>query len=300
MKEKKPDRTEIEDKVKNLAKLSTLPNIALKVMDMVENPRTSVSLLANIISADHILTARVLKLANSAYYGFPRQISTLNLAVVVLGFNALRDLVFGISVIDQFSTNNFDKDLDVTQFWRHALFVGSGAKFLSKFLNYPVSGEVFVAGLLHDIGYPVMLQYFPSYFERVLSFSLKHNMSFFQAEKMVLGFDHSELGAWLAHGWNLPDKIVQAIRFHHSPDKATDYPDLVKIIHVADLLSYTIDEGTGLKQDVEEKTGDIVVKMEEFFSKNGHSIEFFQDRMKQEAEKVNGFLESLNYMEVNA
>jgi len=208
MKEKKPDRYEVELKVKKLAKISTLPNIAIKVMDLVENPRTSVSVLAKIISADHILTARVLKLANSAYYGFPRQISTINLAVVVLGFSALRDLVFGISVIDQFSVKNFDDGLDVTRFWRHALFVGSGAKFLSKFLDYPVCGEVFVAGLLHDIGYPVLLQYFPDYFEGVRKYASKKNVSFYEAEKVVLGFDHAELGAWLAKGWNLPDKLV--------------------------------------------------------------------------------------------
>jgi len=300
MKEKKPDRSEVENKVKNLAKISTLPNIALKVMDLVENPRTSVSVLANIISADHILTARVLKLANSAYYGFPRQISTLNLAVVVLGFNALRDLVFGISVIDQFSANNFEEDLDVTQFWRHALFVGSGAKFLSKFLDYPICGEVFVAGLLHDIGYPVLLQYFPDYFENVRKFSLNKNISFYEAERKVLGFDHAELGAWLAKGWNLPDKIVQAIRFHHSPEKINDYPDLVRIIHIADMLSYTIGEGTGLEQGKQEKINNVVGKIKQYFSKNGHPIDFFQDKMKKEVERVNGFLESLNYMDVSA
>jgi putative nucleotidyltransferase with HDIG domain len=300
MREKKPDRFEVENKVKNLAKISTLPNIAFKVMDLVENPRTSVSVLANIISADHILTARVLKLANSAYYGFPKQISTINLAVVVLGFNALRDLVFGISVIDQFSASQFEDDLDVTQFWRHALFVGSGAKFLSKFLDYPVCGEVFVAGLLHDIGYPVLLQYFPDYFESARKYSLKKNLSFHEAEQKVLGFDHAEVGAWLAKGWNLPDKIVQAIRFHHSPEKNNDYPDLIRIIHIADHLSYTIEEGTGLERGLQEKTDDVVGKIKQYFSKNGHPIDFFQDKMRKEVEKVNGFLESLTCMDVNA
>lgn len=300
MKKEAVHMREVEEKVKSIAKLSTLPNVAFKVMELVENPRTSVSILSQMISADHILTARVLKLANSSYYGFPRQISTLNLAIVVLGFNSLRDLVLGISIIDQFSSSILSNEFDVTQFWRHALFVGSGAKFLSKFLEYPVTGEVFVAGLLHDIGYPIMLQHFPQHFEKAYKYSINKDVSFCKAEKELFGYDHSQLGAWLAEGWNLPEKIVNAIRFHHTPEKEKVYTNLVNIIHIADLLSYSIGEGTGLKRNLEETPDSIMDKIKLFFSRNGQSINFFQDQMKREVGKVNDFLEALSYQEVNA
>ncbi len=287
----------VRQRVSNLAKLSTLPHLASKVMELVENPKTSASTLAKILSADQILTARILKLANSAYYGFPRKISTLNLAIVVLGFNALRDLVLSISIIDQFGIEA-EKNFRIEQFWRHALVVGRGARLLSRYVNYPVAGEVFVAGLLHDIGYPVMIQQFPDYFKDIFQYASEVNIPFHQAELQVLGFDHTQVGSWLAEGWNLPEKLVYAIRYHHTPERARLHHDLVNIIHIADLICYSIGEGSGINRMEGISTEEIEQKMKALFTRNGYPLTFYQDKFRQEAERIEEFLNIIHKKEM--
>lgn len=287
----------VQKRVRSLAKLSTLPMIAVKVMELVENPQTSAASLARIISNDQIMAARILKLANSAYYGFPRKISTLNLAIVVLGFNALRDLVLSISVIDQFAVQDFE-EFELEQFWRHALMVGHGARILSRYFNYPVAGEVFVAGLLHDIGYTIMLQHFPEEFRTVTRLTREKDMPFHEAEKQELGYSHADVGAWLAEGWNLPDKLVRAIRYHHSPQKNLQNKDLVNIIFLADQICYSIGEGSGIENNNARSPEEIEQKMQEFFPRNGYPLSFFQDKFRQESDKLWEFLDILNKKEL--
>jgi len=287
----------VRQRVSNLAKLSTLPHLASKVMELVENPKTSASTLAKILSADQILTARILKLANSAYYGFPRRISTLNLAIVVLGFNALRDLVLSISIIDQFGIDT-GENFQIEQFWRHALVVGRGARLLSRYVNYPVAGEVFVAGLLHDIGYPVMIQQFPEHFKKIYQYALDVDIPFNRAELKVLGFDHTQVGSWLAEGWNLPEKLVYAIRYHHSPERARLHRDLVNIIHIADLICYSIGEGSGINRVEGISTEEIEQEMKVLFTRNGYPLTFYQDKFRQEADRIAEFLDIINKKEM--
>ena len=283
----------IERKIRNLAKLSTLPFVASRVMEMVENPRTSASQLCEIISTDQVMAARILRLANSAYYGFPRKISTLNLAIVVLGFNALRDLVLSISLIDRFALQN-KEIIDLKQFWRHVLIVGIGSKLLAKYLNYPIIGEVFVGGLLHDIGYLVMYQHFPEEFNRIYEFAKTNNISFDEAGRIELGVSHTEMGAWLAEGWNLPHKLVQSIKYHHLPSKSLNYQDLISFIYLADLISYSIDEGNGILTRKEISESEIENLIKELFPRSRYSLKFFQNKFIEEVEKIEEFLAILD------
>lgn len=290
MNEKRLSPEYVERKVRSLAKLSTLPHLAVKVMELVENPKTSASTMAQLISVDQVLAARILKLANSAYYGFPRKISTLNLAIVVLGFKALRDLVLSISVIDRFSDNQHDTNFEVEQFWRHALVVGCGARIVSKFVNYPVAGEVFVAGLLHDIGYPVLLQQFPDAFEAAYCYAKENNVKFMEAEEKYMGFTHSQVGGWLAEGWNLPEKLARAIRYHHTPHHNHLHQDLVNIIHLANLISYSMGEGSGIEEGELIPEKEIEEKIKHYFPRNSYPVSFFQEKFYLESEKIEEFL----------
>jgi HD-like signal output (HDOD) protein len=279
----------LEKKVKSIAKLSTLPFVATSVMELVENPRTSAAQLGELISTDQVLAARILKLANSAYYGFPRKISTLNLAIVVLGFNALRDLVLSISLIDRFLVKE-EELIDLKQFWRHVLVVGRCSKLLARIVKYPVLGEVFVAGLLHDIGYLVLLQEFPEEFRNSYDFALNNNIAFEKAEILELGVSHTDLGAWLGEGWNLPHKLVQVIKYHHDPIQCPDDNILVKFIHLSDLIAYSIGEGNGIKISRDVDTREIENVLVELFPKNEYSLEYIQDRFLEEATKIDEFL----------
>jgi len=198
MTEKMYTMESVQRKVRSISKLTTLPQIATTVLELVENPKTSASKLGEVISSDQVLTARILKLANSAYYGFPRRISTLNLAIVVLGFNALRDLVMSISVIDRFSTQTIRQDWEIEQFWRHAFMVGMGARQIARQQRQALAGEAFVAGLLHDIGYLVMIQHFPKLFEKTFQFAQERQIPFSNLTTIIHFADH--LAATLGEG----------------------------------------------------------------------------------------------------
>jgi HD-like signal output (HDOD) protein len=132
--------------------LPTLPTVVSRLIELVDSPRTSAALLARLISADQALTAKVLKLANSAYYGFPREISTVNMAIVVLGFNAVKEMGLSISVFDVFKKTASSPLFDVAQFWEHSVGCGVAARMLARNYRPAIAGEAFVAGLLHDVG----------------------------------------------------------------------------------------------------------------------------------------------------
>jgi len=229
----------IRDKVKTIINLPALPSIAMEVVEMVDNPRTSASQLGKIISSDQALTAKVLKIANSPFYGFPKKISTIDFAIIVLGFDALKEIVISISLVSSLQKKS-DTYFDSKAFWDHSIATGVIARKLARDLGYRVSGEVFVGGLLHDMGVSVMHRYFNGEFRRIVDIARESDLTFTEAEESVMGVTHAEIGSWLAERWNLPDHLVEAILHHNTPMKAEMNPELVSIIHCADNVASRI------------------------------------------------------------
>ncbi len=229
-----PDQ--IKEKVQTIIQLPALPTIAMEVVDMVDNPKTSASMLGKLISTDQALTAKVLKIANSPFYGFPKKISTIDFAIIVLGYDALKEIVISISLVSSLQKKT-DQIFDAKTFWDHAIASGVLARRLGRDLGYRVSGEVFVGGLLHDMGISVLHRYFKNEYKRIVEISRETDLTFLEAEESVLGVTHADVGGWLAERWNLPDHLVEAISLHHAPDKATRNLDLVALIHCADVFS---------------------------------------------------------------
>lgn len=229
----------IRDKVKTIINLPALPAIAMEVVEMVDNPKTSASQLGKIISADQALTAKVLKIANSPFYGFPKKISTINFAIIVLGFDALKEIVISISLVSSLQKKS-DNYFDSRAFWDHSIATGVIARRLARDLGYRVSGEVFVGGLLHDMGISVMHRYFHNEYRRIVDISRESELTFMEAEESVLGVTHADIGSWLAERWNLPDHLVEAVLLHSSPSKAEKNPELVALIHCADVFASRI------------------------------------------------------------
>jgi HD-like signal output (HDOD) protein len=233
---------EIREKVKTIIQLPVLPTLAMEVVDMVENPRTSASQLGKVISTDQALTGKVLKIANSPFYGFPKKISTVDFAIIVLGFDALKEIVISISLISSLQKRS-DAYFDSKQFWDHAITTGVIARRLGRDTKYRVSGEVFVGGLLHDMGISVMHRNFPNEFKRIVDITRETELSFIEAEESVLGVTHAEIGGWLAERWNLPESLCEAVAAHHHPERASKNMDLVSLIHVADLIGQKLQSG---------------------------------------------------------
>ena len=206
-----PPLGELLDHIESIA---PLPHVAGRVVQVAEDERFSAYDLAAIIATDTAMTAKILRLANSAYYGFPRRIATVRDAVVLIGFRAVRATAVAAAVADLFpkqGSTRFDADL----FWAHCVACGSVAEIIAKETNQARPDEAFTAGILHDIGRLVLAQYVPGPFDRALDQALERGAAMEAVETDVFGYDHAQLGAALTQRWNLPIEICTAIAGHH-------------------------------------------------------------------------------------
>jgi len=232
---KKQDR--IKQITQSIIGLPTLPTVITQMIGLIENPGTSAKEVSQLISTDQALTAKILKLANSAFYGFPRGISTVNQAVVVLGFETVKSLGLSISVLERFAVEEITSSFDRQKFWEHSISCGVAARLLAEKFNYHLRGEAFSCGILHDVGKLILSQYFAEEFNQVLLMSEEEYIHISKAEERVLGVTHTDIGRWLAEKWNLPSSLISAIAFHHKPSNSSkNNSQLPSLIHLADLL----------------------------------------------------------------
>jgi len=225
--------------------LPTIPKIAVHVAKLVDMPNTSASQVATALASDQILTARVLRMANSAFYGAPRRISTVTDAIVLLGMRTIRNMAMAVSCFDVLDRELQSYAMRRGDMWRHAFCVGYAAQLLAKRTKYRATEEAFVAGLMHDIGKVVVSLNFAEDFKQVLDLAAANDLPFYIVEQQVLGFDHAEVGARITESWKLPKHLVETIRYHHMPTKQPDWSALTAIVHVADVLCLTLGIGIG-------------------------------------------------------
>ncbi len=237
-----PDPQKLIEKIDDLP---TLPRTVLKITELVNDPKSSAEDLARIITDDQVLTARLLKLVNSSFYGFPQRISTVTGAIVLLGFDAIRSLLLTTSVFDLFANRNRKKKEDQERFWDHSLGCAVGAKVIGNYLRHDKIEELFVSGLLHDIGKIVEMMFLPDEFNNVVAAVNKENILMTTAENKVLGFNHAEVGKLLVEKWNLPVKLVQVIAHHHQPQNAGNFALEAAIVHLADIFCRALNIGYG-------------------------------------------------------
>jgi putative nucleotidyltransferase with HDIG domain len=225
--------------------LPTLPRTVLRITELVNDPRTSARDLSRIITDDQVLTARLLKLVNSSFYGFPQRISTVTGAVVLIGFDAIRSLLLTTSVFDLFPTRTPRDRRYQESLWDHSLGCAIGAKIIGDTLRHEKLEELFVAGLLHDIGKIVEMTVFPELFSRIINRAAEGGLLMSAAEAEVLSFTHADIGRLLAERWNLPAKLVSIIAFHHVPMNAGGFAAEAAIVQLADILARALGLGSG-------------------------------------------------------
>lgn len=194
--------------------LAPLPAVALRVLQLAEDQRTSAADLASVIATDQAMTAKLLRLANSAYFAAGREITTVRDAVVLLGMVEIRRLVLTTALMGQFTTDS--GTLSIAAFWGHALAVGMVAEVMARNTGLAVPEEAFTAGIIHDIGKLVMVQYLKDHFDAAAAFAAARGIPLHRAEAEVFGFDHAQLGRRLGEAWRLPSGLVQAIAHHHA------------------------------------------------------------------------------------
>lgn len=225
--------------IARIESIPTLPTVALRVIEVTADSKSSANDLMNIISPDVSLTTKILKIANSPFYGLTKEISSLQHAVTVLGFSEVRNLVISTVAFESFKNLKQDGQFNIKQFWRHSFTCGIAAKILATDLKY-AGNELFVAGLVHDIGKLAIYMALPFEFLNLMEMmsSLRFKYMAFTAEKNTLGMTHDEVGMRLLKKWMFPEGLLTAVGFHHRPKDADTTSLFPIIVHIADILAH--------------------------------------------------------------
>jgi putative nucleotidyltransferase with HDIG domain len=238
----------IRQEVEEIGALPTLPEIPMKILHLIATDESSsMEDIAKIVERDPALTANILKVANSAYYGVRQKIASLKLSLAILGLNEIINIVTSISIVRLFPAGRGNGNFDRAKFWQHSFGCAAAVRMLAKDLDLDTQGVGFVAGLLHDLGKLILDQYFHSKLREVQKLKTKEGISNLEAEVRSVGVDHATIGSWLAQRWDLPASLVESIAYHHRPldvlalAPPSREPVLTAMVHLADILAHEPD-----------------------------------------------------------
>ena len=240
------NKTDILETVSNISTIPTLPTVLERITTLLKNPQTSAEEVGRAITKDQALASKVLKLVNSAFYGFPGRISTITHAVVILGFSTIKNIVLTASIFETFKKGreNF-AGFDMEKFWIYSIACGAAAQTLAKHIGNQDREECFIAGLIHDIGKIILCQYLPKEFNEITRNVREKNILIFDSERELYNTTHQEIGGIIAKNWNLPANLQQAVCHHHNPTKNQNHFITISIVHCADILVRALDFGNG-------------------------------------------------------
>jgi HD-like signal output (HDOD) protein len=239
------NRKSIQHIIENVSSIPTLPTVIAQMSQLLLNPKTSAEEIGKAITADQALASKVLKLVNSAFYGFPGRISTITHAIVILGFSTIKNIVLTASIFDAFKKKENSGNFDFEQFWIHSIACGAAAQAIAKFIGNKDKDECFIAGLIHDLGKIILFHCLPESFVETLALAQQNEILFYQSELMLFDITHQEIGGFLTENWNLPTKLQDAVKFHHDPSLSKDHYTTTSIVHCADIMVRALDFGNG-------------------------------------------------------
>ena len=226
--------------------MKVLPEIINKIIFLTEDPNSTVEDMEREILKDPILTTKILRLANSAYYGYARKISTISQATVLLGFQAIKSIALASTVSHYLTSELKGYSLEKDQLWTQSQTCAIISRYIAKHVKYSNPEEAYIAGLLRDIGKTILNQHMEREYMEVLSKIENDALSFLEAERDILGFDHAQVGEKVARKWNLPPDLVDTIGHHHTPESSDANLKLVSIVHIADAITMMMGVGLGL------------------------------------------------------
>ncbi|MFH0726019.1 MAG: HDOD domain-containing protein [Pseudomonadota bacterium] len=241
LEDRKRNASSIVSKLNDVEALPVLPGIALKLFNILSDPDAMITALAKVIETDPSLTLKLLKVVNSAFYGFSRKIGTVKEAVVILGTDEIKNLAFGLSAAKTFQNVHFKGMANPNALWHHSIGTAIIAERLGRKVPEYKDASAFTAGLIHDTGKIFLMEHFPKLYNDVCNTALKHKIPVVEMEEEKFELNHAVIGKVVATRWNLPDSLIQAIGSHHQPLVSSESSVLPAIIGLSDYLYHRID-----------------------------------------------------------
>lgn len=236
----KRERTQLI--LKRVTNLSPVPRILSEVLELLKDLNTSPQSLAKAITKDQSIVVKILTIANSPFYGLAKRVSSIEYAIMILGFNEIRNIVTALSLMESMK-NKSDQYMDQKEFWTHSYITATVAKKIADDMGIKQGGDAFISGLLHDLGISVIHRYLHSDFVSITE-SVANGSSYSEAENNFLGMDHQNIGYILLKNWNIPEQFCEIVKYHHTPQYASNTKVLASVVHFADYLTQKLQLGT--------------------------------------------------------
>jgi len=262
-----------------------MPATAARLMPLLQNPDASASKIEDILKYDPGLTANILKLTNSAYFGLPSRVSSVRQAIMLLGWKRLLQLVMTMCMSALMKKPVPGYDLPRGELWRHSVAVSVAADLLVKSLSISDADEVFTAALLHDIGKLVLGDYVQEDLEKIEGMVTK-GISFEVAEFVVLGTNHATIGARILQNWSLPQELVNAVSWHHDPENCDHYCLLSDVVHIANIVGRRV----GVRKGRDGQALEPSLEVAERLGVNQGHIDALAEQTLQEVGKLTDIL----------
>lgn len=250
--------------IREISHIATLPEITLKIIDLVEDPKSTAQDLNQVISNDPALCSRILKVVNSSFYGLPGQIGSINRAIVMLGLNAVKNIAIAASLAKLFRGGDLTPEFSARNLWNHANQVAAASKMIADRLKLGLGDEAYLAGLIHDLGIMVEMQFDRNALIEVVQAVGPQSdgtplNDMLAAEQSVFGANHQDFGLALCKKWKFPDTFQRVTGFHHRPlDLAAESRTITTIVHVADRMAGALDGGFRLDLSSLEVDGSVL------------------------------------------
>ncbi len=218
--------------------IATLPEVTIKIIEIVEDPKSTARDLHEVIKNDPALSVKVLKVVNSAFYGLPGQVASVDRAIILLGLSAVKNISIAASIARLFKGKRISEQFNASDLWRHSVGVAVAARSIAKCSPHPVmTDEVFVAGLIHDIGTLIERQAYPDEFATVINRCYSAEQDFLECEREIIGADHQAFGVGLTTKWKFPRHLRAAVGFHHNPEAlSVELRNMATLIRIADII----------------------------------------------------------------
>lgn len=284
----------IDSKVKrvvsNVRNLPTPPIVFHQIQKVINDPNVSAEQIASILAEDPAMSVKVLRLTNSAFYGLSREIESVKHAVIIVGLEAIKNLVLSASVLDMFKGKNLDDDFQ-DKFWRHSLATAFGCRLLAKKLRDRVMVDpdsAFSAGLLHDVGKIVLVCFLEDEYKSFNEARGKDTTSMdFELEQELFGYTHADIGGFLTEQWKIPKKLTEAIAYHHGIEEINSESALPCIVYMANFLAkktfYELEDGY--------KIGKPDIKVMDFLGLTEDNFEELEELLREEYSHSETFMQ---------